>query len=267
MSNVKGDINHSNEFIGLINKLSQKYSSWKVFEDFLAMSAISISNAIDWVHREQREAEYLSIVERYTKEEIDMFPKMLAHIIEELEKHAEYPVDVLGKIFHELELHNKYKGQFFTPQHICDFMGMAALDEHDPDIEKKGYISLCEPCAGSGAMILGFAKAMKNNGYSFNTQMVVKATDIDIKCVHMCYLQLSLYGIPAVVVHGNTLSMQEWSRWYTPVYMIDGWAWRRISEDNQDKQQMNNEQTSEKHKFYFTFNLDNLTKESQLSLF
>lgn len=56
--------------------------------------------------------------------------------------------------------------------------------------------------------------------------MVVTAQDIDLKCVHMTYLQLSLYGIPAVVIHGNTLTVEEWSRWYTPVYMLDGWAWK-----------------------------------------
>ena len=31
----------------------------------------------------------------------------------------------------------------------------------------------------------------------------------------MCYIQLSLLGIPAVVIHGNPLTMQEWAHWYT----------------------------------------------------
>lgn len=64
--------------------------------------------------------------------------------------------------------------------------------------------------------------------------MVVTATDVDIKCVWMTYLQLSLYGIPAVVIHGNSLSMQEHSRWYTPVYILDGWVWRQTC-GNDDK--------------------------------
>ena len=42
----------------------------------------------------------------------------------------------------------------------------------------------------------------------------------------MCYIQLSLYGIPAVVVHGNSLTNEEWSSWQTPVYIIDGWRWK-----------------------------------------
>ncbi len=215
------------ELLRMIQHLGARHSTWRVFEDFLAMSAISFSNAVDWVHREEREAQYMEIVGRYSKDELDLFPQMLACLVEELEIHAEQPTDVLGAIFHELELHNKYKGQFFTPQNVCDMMGAMSFGEGDKSIAANGYINLCEPCAGSGAMILGFAKAMKKNGYDFNRQMVVSATDVDLKCVFMTYLQLSLYGIPAVVIHGNTLTMQEWSRWYTPVYMLEGWIWRQ----------------------------------------
>ena len=227
MNKNRTSVDSRKELIKAIQFLGHRYSAWQVFEDFLAMSAISISNAVDWVNREKRENQYLSIVKRYAKEELNMFPKMFAFLVELLESHAEHPHDILGSIFHELELHNKYKGQFFTPQHICDFMGMVAISENNLDINKRGFISLCEPCAGSGAMILGFAKAMKKSGYNFQQHMVVTATDIDPKCVFMTYLQLSLYGIPAVVVHGDTISMKEWSRWYTPVYMLNGWAMRQ----------------------------------------
>ena len=193
----------------------------------MAVTAIAISRAVDWVHREEREAEYMSIVERYDKPDVSRFPEMYVHLVNELERHADAPTDVLGAIFHELELHNKYRGQFFTPQVVCDMMGQMSLGENDPDINEKGFLSVSEPCAGSGAMILGFAKAMARRNQDWHRQMVVTATDVDLKCVYMTYLQLSLYGIPAVVIHGNTLLMQEWSRWYTPVYMLDGWLWRK----------------------------------------
>jgi len=68
-------------------------------------------------------------------------------------------------------------------------MGKCTIDEHDSFIEEKGYISVCEPCCGSGAMILGAAKALKDAGYNYQQQMVVHATDIDIKCVHMYLLK------------------------------------------------------------------------------
>lgn len=222
----KFQLDHRKELIRLIQKLSSKYGVWRVFEDFLAMAAISISNAVDLMHRGKREAQYMEIVGRYEKSEVELFSQMFAHLVEELEQHAEHPTDILGTVFHELELHNKYKGQFFTPQDVCDMMGMITCPD-GPIVDEKGYVTVCEPCSGSGAMILAFAKAMKKNSYDYHRQLVVTAMDIDLKCVYMSYLQLSLYGIPAVVIHGNTITVEEWSRWYTPVYMLDGWAWRQ----------------------------------------
>ena len=135
------------------------------------------------------------------------------------------PTDVLGPLFHDLELHNKYKGQFFTPQSVCDMMSLISFDKNL--VHEKGYINLYEPCCGSGAMIFGFAKAMAENELNYCHQLVVTATDIDLKCVYMCYLQLSLYGIPAVVIHGDTLTLEEWSHWYTPVYVMNSWKRKR----------------------------------------
>lgn len=219
-------INHRKEFIRLIGSLAGKYGHWRVFEDFLCMSACAISNSVDWIHRESREAQYMEIVGRYERAEVDVFPEMLYHLIGELERHAEFPEDVLGRIFHELELHNKYKGQFFTPQSVCNMFGELSIGETDAIVEEKGYTTVSEPCVGSGAMVLGFAQAMKKRNYDFQRQMVVTAIDVDIKCCWMAFLQFSLYGIPAVIIHGNSLTVEEWSRWYTPIYMLDGWVWR-----------------------------------------
>jgi len=40
----------------------------------------------------------------------------------------------------------------------------------------------------------------------------------------MAYVQLSLLGIPAVVVHGNALSLDVWGVWYTPAHVLVGWG-------------------------------------------
>jgi hypothetical protein len=39
----------------------------------------------------------------------------------------------------------------------------------------------------------------------------------------MCYLQLALLHIPAIVVHGNALSMEVWGHWFTPAHVLGGW--------------------------------------------
>ncbi len=208
-----------------IQKLSGRHSTWKVFSDFCEISAISISNSIDKANYEERENQYLNIVKGYKKEEVDLFAKMFADLVMDSNECAENELldDILGQTFHELGLHNHWKGQYFTPMTVCDAMGEITLQNPEKIIEERGYITVGEPCVGSGAMVLGMANALENRGYNYQKHMVVTATDIDLKCVHMAYIQFSLYGIPAVVIHGNTLTNEKWSRWYTPMY-----AWNRV---------------------------------------
>ena len=42
----------------------------------------------------------------------------------------------------------------------------------------------------------------------------------------MNFLQLSLLHVPAVVIHGNTLTLQAWSHWYTPAHILGEWQWK-----------------------------------------
>lgn len=207
----------------LIRQISTRYHIWAVFSDWVEIMAITMSNSCDKVHFEKREKRYLEIVKRYNKDELNRFAEAFACLIETLEKTGLR--DVLGETFHELELHNKYKGQFFSPFNICEAVGDLTIGS-EPKVNKKGYLTLCEPCSGSGAMVLGAARAIEKAKMNYQKQMVVLANDIDILCVHMCYVQLSLFGIPAVVQHGNGLTLEEWSRWYTPLYILDNWIWR-----------------------------------------
>lgn len=223
-----------------LKSLGTKHSIWNVFEDWLKVCSISISNTVDWTHQAEREEQYLETIDKYTPEEQKILTKTFAELVNalQIEATSSGPCDLLGKVFHSLELHNKYHGQFFTPFHICEFMGEVALGDGgeagnatQDSLTQKGYVSVCEPCVGSGGMVLGFAKAMHNNKLNYCNQMVAYCCDIDIKCVHMAYLQLSLYGIPAVIIHGNSLTNEEWSRWYTPVYMVNGWPMRETTNE------------------------------------
>uniref|UniRef100_UPI003F494B27 hypothetical protein n=1 Tax=Cupriavidus taiwanensis TaxID=164546 RepID=UPI003F494B27 len=40
----------------------------------------------------------------------------------------------------------------------------------------------------------------------------------------MTYLQLSLLHIPAIVIHGNALSVESWGTWFTPAHILGGWG-------------------------------------------
>lgn len=226
---------HKAGLIKLIKAASYTQATWEVYSDFVEMAAIAISNSVDRVNRKKREEKYLNLISKYDKKRQPLFGQMLGELVMAMERAVVTeggPTDILGPVYHELELHNKWVGQFFTPVNICDMMGQLVLNDGlaERAIKDKGYITLDEPCTGSGAMILSFAKALarrlESEDFNYQTQLFVSARDIDLKCVCMTYIQLSLYNIPAIVTHGDTLSLKEWDRWYTPAYILNGWESR-----------------------------------------
>jgi len=212
------------ELCKALTSVSDRYSTWQVFEDWLKISAIAISNAVDWQFRDEREKEYFEIIKKYNKGELNRLADCLGILVKSLDKSFNTVgyYDLLGKVFHALELHNKYHGQFFTPFHICECMGRMNLGDGDL-LNEQDFISCLEPCIGSGGLVLGLAKAMQVKDFNPQQQLLVTGVDIDIKCVCMAYLQLSLFGIPAVVIHGNSLTVEQWSVWRTPAYILGFW--------------------------------------------
>ena len=214
---------YKKEIIRILNHLGSKYGRFKVFEDLLYMLTCSISNAVDSVHYEGREETYVKLMSSYSLEERMAFVDLTNLIISAMTV-TMYSADLLGEIYHEMNLHNEHNGQFFTPINVCQLM--ADIVVSDEDIKKRGYITVCEPTCGSGAMLIATANSLYSKNYNPNYNMCCFAVDNDIRCVLMTYIQLSLLGIPAVVVHGDTLTVKEFDRFYTPMYILGGWVWK-----------------------------------------
>ena len=232
---------HRKNFISLLNRVAYKHNEWDVFTDFLKVTAISLNNsdvyhiATDEKTAEEREADYKQVFSKYSLNERLLFPQMLAELTLELEEysHSSY-VDVLGELFHAMDFQNEWKAQFFTPQIVSDMMGRISVNGNNikAAIEEKGFISINEPCCGGGSMIFGGLNALREYDVNPCTQTLVIAGDLDARCVHMAYIQLSLYGIAAVVVQQNTLTLELFDKpWYTPVFVLNGWKYkmRRLS--------------------------------------
>ena len=75
--------------------------------------------------------------------------------------------DVLGGVFSELDLGNKWAGQFFTPDAVCRMM--AALSIHPPARLLKPAVTLgaSEPCVGGGAMVIALARELRSQGINY----------------------------------------------------------------------------------------------------
>ena len=57
---------------------------------------------------------------------------------------------------------------------------------------------------------------------NLQTDVIMHVVDISQAAFHMCYVQLALKGVPAQVIHGNTLTLETFTSDYTPagVYFI-----------------------------------------------
>jgi len=218
------------EFINGFDRLARKYDRHKVFADIITASAISIQNSMRHWMPEQRyqslENEYLSIVQRYTREETELICRLFALTVQMMEENG-MPEDVLGPLYMELELGNGNVGQFFTPPEIAEMMAQISYGDALESMEKP-FIKLEEPACGAGCMILAFAKVMQSKGHSINERLWVQAIDVHRTTALMCYVQMSLWHLPGRVIVGNSLSMEVREVFYTPAHFLGNWE-RKLS--------------------------------------
>lgn len=185
------------------------------FTKFLELTATVLGAELDPVNSVERTKQYEDALKGLKPDEISKFAQMTALMYLAVRENGDDPIDILGDIYHKLKLNNEWNGQFFTPDNIARMMAMMINPVLKPD-STEDYVTINEPTCGSGTMVIGAMWAMQKNGFDYRRKSLFVAQDIDIRCVWMAYIQLTLYQIPAIVIHGNTLTMEEWSRWYTP---------------------------------------------------
>lgn len=227
---------HQRECAKLLRENAYRHRLHQVFSDFCEMSALAISNAVDKAKYDNREARYMEIVGRYERDEVNRFARMLGCLTESMEGGLK---DCFGALFMSLELGDQYKGQFFTPYEVSYLMAKLTVGLITmADIEAAGgFLTFQEPAVGAGAMVIATAQSLQEAGINYQRHMHVTAIDIDKTAVHMAYIQLALLHVPAIVIHGNTLSLKEWDHWVTPAHVMGGWDWRlrrRLMERERD---------------------------------
>lgn len=207
-------------FIDLFQTIARHRHRYEVFKDFVTMAAISLHNGIRM--DDKLEAEYMSTVGCYTKEEANAMAHLLGMLVEMLEP---TPRDVLGDLFMALEFGGTHNGQFFTPHHISELMAQIGYGEQLENLDVP-FITLSEPACGAGGMVLAFAKVMIAKGHNPAKKLWARCQDIDRTAALMCYVQLALWHVPAAVIVGNTLANECREVFYTPAHYLHGWRWK-----------------------------------------
>lgn len=213
-----------------IQKLQGRLDWHSVICDVFEISAIVISNQIDLRKDvyEAREERYKTLVKKYSEDGMKLLQEIFGDLYILLSKPAfeELPFsDFLGELYMYSGTSNKGSGQFFTPYCVSKLMAqMTYTKERVEEVLSKSpnhIIKINEPSCGSGGMILASIEQLRSLGVNYANDVIVIANDIDKRCVHMAYLQLALAGIPAIIYHQNTLTLETWDEWRTPAYIFN----------------------------------------------
>lgn len=233
---------HQKAFAKIFDSLVGRYSRWQIWQDFVVMSACSVSCMVDKSHAEKREEMYRQIAGKYQDDELQAFSHMLAEVVIGMERNPNQ--DFLGELYMNLELGNSQAGQFFTPYDVCRLMASVTMGvDLKEQIERHGWVAVNDCACGAGATLLAAANEFRSQGINYQTRVLFVAQDVDCIVGLMCYLQLSLIGAAGYVEITNTLTNPTVTVgkgaliprtgpnvWYTPMYFREEWHFRRVWE-------------------------------------
>lgn len=200
------------DFRKILERISHRHDTRRVFDAFTRLSACALA-------AQTREAEYLEEAKRWDKEDLKVFAEAFGALIAEMEDRPFE--DLIGGYYMEFALSSKgqqWNGEFHTPKPICDMMARITLGDME-SLPADRPILVCEPACGAGAMILSLAEACSPE---VRRRLRVTAIDICRTACDMAFINTTLWGVPARILHGNTLSNEYWAAW-SNIHYIAPW--------------------------------------------
>jgi hypothetical protein len=120
--------------------------------------------------------------------------------------------DIIGSVYMVLGQGEKRFGQVFTPWNIAKLMAeMTLADDFKPPEPGEPPLTFCEPCVGSGVMILAAAETIEGRfpGTIARGGVEFYGQDKDPCCVAMCRLNMKLHGIGRLVQRFEDLTQEQ----------------------------------------------------------
>lgn len=232
------------DFIETISSIGNgKYDLREVWQAFVMLNAIALSNLVDEKNALERTRLYNEIAKKFTQEEVALLHHLLDITAIELGKKPDQ--DFLGGVFMSMRLGNKWIGQDFTPYSICKITADISCSNAVSVIERKGIYSIGDPACGACATLIAgvncIAASLKKSHPEllWNDHIIVIGQDIDPIAGLMGYIQLSILGCAGFIKIGDTLSdpisaeEDDFSKyWYMPWYGYHCIDWLKKQADD-----------------------------------
>lgn len=209
MKNIKAP----KEYEGIVKEitsLSSRHGINTVFTTFLELLATGFAVYFDPCMSEKMLERFNEIEGSFNDYDKQAYGKIIEQMFICAMRFLKDPKDILGELFHLFNLGSEWNGQYFTSNETGRFMAEVMRAS-----ERYGHIE--DPTCGSGSLLIACAKVIKSHGENYKNVLFI-GKDIDIRCVWMTYIQCCLFGLPAKITHGNSLTNEVWTEWHTPGY-------------------------------------------------
>lgn len=125
--------------------------------------------------------------------------------------------DIIGQIAGSAMSLNGDKGQYFTPREVSNLTAALAIDREEALVSYRssGIVSVYDPTVGSGCLLLAAVSRLVDCGVPLEA-IYAEGQDIDPNAWRMACVQLSLAGVRAQVILGNTLTLEFIKAFATP---------------------------------------------------
>lgn len=213
---------HQKVFIKKLDEVSRKegHSRAEVFRLFLSMAYNAIKKTtVIGAKADECERDYMEVIARLRRDK-SASAKLLAEchgiMVLALEEKLH---DFLGPIFMET-VSDPAKGQFFTPDELTRLMAEITLGDLIEKFDTEDYVTAQEPAGGTGGAVIAACNMLKERGIDFSRRMVWQVIELDRNAYMGCYVQLSMAGVNAEIINGNTLTLQTFDGAITPVRLL-----------------------------------------------
>lgn len=203
-------------FLKRLSELDRSKSRIEVFRAFceMAFCAIAKTTAPTRERADQLESDYMACVARFrNKEDVRAMPELLSIAASALGQGGR---DFFGAVAAEIGALDAKLGQFFTPYEVSRLMAEISLGDASATIRDKGFLTIQEPAAGAGGMILAAADAIEGQGFDPAATIWFEGIELNRPTFQMAYLQTALRGLAGKMVCGNALSMEIYEVAFTP---------------------------------------------------